>query len=77
MRASIDLATVPAEVLRKRRHAEQMSRVEREALADAILGMGKGQESRTFQDLVYRASLNLPGGAGHGLCLGCSQNHVT
>jgi len=42
-------------VLRKRRHAEHMSQVEREALADAILGMGKGQESRTFQDVIYRA----------------------
>ena len=58
VRASIDLATVPAEVLRKRRHAEHMSRVEREALADAILGMGKGQEARTFFDVVYRASRN-------------------
>jgi hypothetical protein len=36
-----------------------MSKVEREALADAILGMGKGQESRTFVDLIYRASPHL------------------
>ena len=55
VRASLDLVTTPPEVLRKRRHAEHMSRVEREALADAILGMGKGQESRTFQDVIYRA----------------------
>ena len=56
VRASIDLVTTPPEVLRKRRHVEHMSRVEREALADAILGMGKGQESRTFVDVVYRAT---------------------
>ena len=60
VRASVDLVTTPPEVLRKRRHAEHMSRVDREALADAILGMGKGQESRTFVDVVYRARFSGP-----------------
>ena len=70
VRASLDLVTTPPEVLRKRRHAEHMSRVEREALADAILGMGKGQESRTFQDVIYRAHV-LTARAGARVRLGC------
>ena len=55
VRASVDLMTVPVEVRRKRRAVEHMSRQEREAVADIILGVGKGEETHTFVDLLARA----------------------
>ena len=58
VRASIDLLTTPPDVLRKRRAAEHMSKKKREELADAILGVNRGQESRTFVDLLARKSVS-------------------
>ena len=55
VRASVDLITVPVEVRRKRHAVEHMSRKEREAVADIILGVGKGEETHTFVDLLARA----------------------
>ena len=55
MRASINLITEPIEVRKKRHAAERMTVQERESLADTILGIGKGEESHTFVDLLARA----------------------
>ena len=58
VRASINLITEPVEVRKKRRAAERMTLQEREAVADAILGVWKGEESHSFKDLLARAPQN-------------------